>query len=122
MTPLNYTPEQTDQIKIMYLANPTRETVKALAAQFGRTPSSIMAKLTKEQVYKPRALVSTPKRVMLKADMVAEISKHLEVSEELLESLAKASAIALQAVLSGLSRAKREGLASTEGANAAELG
>ena len=41
----NYTEEMVNDMTTQYTANPTRETVDALAEQFGKTTRSIIAKL-----------------------------------------------------------------------------
>lgn len=97
----NYSPEVTKALVEAYTATPTPETVEALATQFGKSVRSIVAKLSKEGVYKAKAK-EAGKREMLKAEMVAEISKEIGVSEEVLESLEKATGPALMAVLKAL--------------------
>ena len=44
----NYTDEMVSEMTTQYTANPTRETVDALANQFGKTTRSIIAKLSRE--------------------------------------------------------------------------
>lgn len=95
---VNYTPEMTATIVEGFKAGKTPE---ALAAEVGRTLRSVIAKLSREGVYKA-AEKATGKREMLKAEMVAEISKEIGVSEEVLESLEKATGPALMAVLKAL--------------------
>lgn len=104
-TVTNYTDEQTQDLKATYLAEPTKATVEALAAKYGKTVRSVVAKLAKEQVYKAKDK-EAGKRTMLKAEMVGEISTILNVPEEVLESLEKATGPALMAVLTGLRQAK----------------
>ena len=94
----NYSPEVTKALIEGYTAG---ETVDALAAKYGKSIRSIVAKLSNEQVYKSKAK-EAGKREMLKAEMVAEISKEIGVSEEVLESLEKATGPALMAVLKAL--------------------
>ena len=48
----NYTDEMVEQMTAQYEANPTRETVDALAQTFGKTTRSIIAKLSREGIYK----------------------------------------------------------------------
>jgi hypothetical protein len=95
---VNYSPEQLETIKTGYAAG---ESVEALAAKIGKTARSVIAKLSKEGVYKSKAK-EAGKREMLKAEMVAAISKEIGVSEEALESLEKATGPALMAVLKAL--------------------
>lgn len=98
---VNYTAEQTAACREAYVANPTQETVEALAKQFGKTVRSMVAKLSKEGVYVAKGK-EPGKRVALKAEMVAEIAKLLGKTEEQMESLEKATGAALQAVLTVL--------------------
>lgn len=95
---INYTPEMTSTVVEGYKAG---KTVEALATEVGKTVRSVVAKLAKEGVYKPKGK-EAGKRAMLKAEMVAEISKEIGVSEEVLESLEKATGPALMAVLKAL--------------------
>ena len=46
----NYTEEMVAEMTKAYTDNPTRETVDALANQFGKTTRSIIAKLSREGV------------------------------------------------------------------------
>lgn len=97
----NYSPEVTEALVKAYVEAPTHETVVALAEKFGKSVNSIVAKLAREGVYKAKAK-EAGKREMLKAEMVAEISKEIGVAEETLESLEKATGPALMAVLRAL--------------------
>ena len=95
---VNYTPEATATIVEGYKAG---KAVEALAIETGKTVRSVIAKLSKEGVYKAKAK-EAGKREMLKAEMVAEISKEIGVPEETLESLEKATGPALMQVLKAL--------------------
>jgi molybdopterin converting factor small subunit len=95
---VNYSPEMTATIVEGFKAGKTPE---VLATEVGRTIRSVIAKLSREGVYKAAAK-EAGKREMLKAEMVAEISKEIGVSEEVLESLEKATGPALMAVLKAL--------------------
>lgn len=95
---VNYTPEMTATLIEGYKAG---EGVEALAQKVGRTARSVIAKLSREGVYKSPEKVAG-KREMRKSEMVAEISKEIGVSEEVLESLEKATGPALMAVLKAL--------------------
>ena len=95
---VNYTPEQTEKVKTDYLAGVT---VEDIATAIGKTVASVRAKLSKEGVYKAPAK-EAGKREMKKAEMVAAISIEIGVSEEVLESLEKATSPALMAVLKAL--------------------
>jgi molybdopterin converting factor small subunit len=95
---VNYTPEMTATVVEGFKAG---KTVEALATEVGRTVRSVIAKLSKEGVYKGKEKVAG-KREMLKAEMVAAISTEIGVAEEVLESLEKATGPALMAVLKAL--------------------
>jgi hypothetical protein len=94
----NYSEAQTERLKAGYAAG---EAVEALAAELGKTARSVIAKLSKEGVYKAKAK-EAGKREMLKAEMVAEIAKLVGASEEQIESLEKATGPALMFVLKAL--------------------
>ena len=49
--PKNYTDEMVAQMTEAYTANPTRETVDALAKQLGKSVRSIIAKLSRNNFY-----------------------------------------------------------------------
>ncbi len=99
---VNYTEEMTKELVAAYVTAPTDETVKAFAEKFGRTVRSIVAKLSREGVYKAKAKETAGKREMLKAEMVEEIAKALGVNSEKVESLEKATGPALKLVLAAL--------------------
>jgi hypothetical protein len=95
---VNYTPEMTATLVEGFKAG---ESVEVLATKVGRTVRSVIAKLSKEGVYKGKEKTAG-KREMLKAEMVAAISTEIGVAEEVLESLEKATGPALMAVLKAL--------------------
>ena len=76
----NYTEEMVVSMTEQYNANPTRETVDSLAKEFGKTTRSIIAKLSREGIYKaqPRT-TKTGEPVISKAQYVSAISAHFEV-------------------------------------------
>ena len=76
----NYTDEMVNTMTEQYNANPTRETVDVLAQQFGKTTRSIIAKLSREGIYKaqPRT-TKTGEPVISKAQYVSAINTHFEV-------------------------------------------
>lgn len=97
---VNYTPEQVQELVTEYQAGTT---VEALAERFGKTTRSIVAKLSREGVYESKAKVAQAKR-MPKDLLVAGIAERCGVSEEVVDSLEKATAVALTAVLEALMR------------------
>jgi len=78
----NYTEEMVDAMVADYQANPTPDTVAALATEFNKSTRSIVAKLVREGVYKaqPRA-VAAKVAVVRKADLVATINEALGVEQ-----------------------------------------
>lgn len=99
---INYTPELTTEIVAKYTAGTAVETI---ATEAGRTVRSVVAKLSKEGVYVSKKSQLAGKREMLKAEMVTEISTLVNVPEEILESLEKATGPALRIVLEALRKA-----------------
>ena len=98
---VNYTEAQTTELVQAYVATPTDETVKSFAEKFGKTTRSIVAKLAKEKVYVSKAK-EAGKRDMLKSEMITKIATLVGKSEEQLESLEKATGVALRAVIEAL--------------------
>lgn len=94
----NYSEAQVEALKSGYAAG---ETVEALAMKLGKSARSIVAKLSKEGVYKTKAK-EAGKREMLKSEMVTEIASFVGASEEQVESLEKATGPALMFVLRAL--------------------
>lgn len=91
---MNYTAEMTAKAVEMYTAG---EAVEAIATALGRTTRSVIAKLSREGVYKSKAEAKAEKRVT-KADLVAKIAEAVEVEPAKLESLEKATHEALELV------------------------
>ena len=98
----NYTEEMVDAMVADYQANPTPDTVAALATEFNKSTRSIVAKLVREGVYKaqPRA-VAAKVAVVRKADLVATINEALGVE---LETLSKASKADLEVLVAAVSK------------------
>ena len=76
----NYTEEMVAEMTKAYAENPTRDTVDALAQQFGKTTRSIIAKLSREGVYQaqPRTTKSG-EPVVSKAELVSLIASHFDI-------------------------------------------
>ena len=76
----NYTDEMVNEMTTQYTANPTRETVDALAKDMGKTVRSIIAKLSREGVYiaQPRTTKSG-EPVISKSELVAQINEHFGI-------------------------------------------
>jgi transposase-like protein len=94
----NYTPEQTAQIVADYEQG---HTVEQIAEALGKSTRSIVAKLSREGVYKAKTKTAGGTRVR-KADLVDQIAAKLGVAPEVVESLEKATHDTLEQVLAGL--------------------
>lgn len=94
----NYTPEQTAQIVADYEQG---YTVEQIAESLGKSTRSIVAKLSREGVYRAKTKAVGATRVR-KADMVDQIAECLGVAPEVVESLEKATHESLEQVLAGL--------------------
>lgn len=100
---VNYTPEQTARLIADYTANPTKDTVAALATAFGKTTKSVVAKLVREGVYKKAEKVAkdgTP--VVHKNELVQKIADEIGVTSDKLDGLEAAPKNALKLILSAL--------------------
>ena len=96
----NYTEEMVVSMTEQYNANPTRETVDSLAKEFGKTTRSIIAKLSREGIYKaqPRT-TKTGEPVISKAQYVSAINSHFEVEMPTLVKAGKQDLAKLAEVL-----------------------
>lgn len=88
---VNYTAEQTAEILAMYAEG---KTVEQIAEATKRSVRSVVAKLSRECVYKSKAEAKTEKR-QTKADLVAAIATALAVDVAEFETFEKASREAL---------------------------
>tara|TARA_X000001382_G_scaffold46418_1_gene31372 strand:- start:569 stop:922 length:354 start_codon:yes stop_codon:yes gene_type:complete len=96
----NYSDEVVAQMTEQYVANPTRETVDALAQEFGKSVRSIIAKLSREGVYVAQPKVTkTGEPVVRKAELVALIEENFGIE---VPSLVKASKADLQRLIDSL--------------------
>ena len=79
-TAKNYTDEMVSQMVETYEASPTRDTVEQLAEDLGKTTRSIIAKLSREGVYKaqPRTTKSG-EPVVSKQQYVDAITAHFNI-------------------------------------------
>lgn len=103
----NYTPEMTAKMVAEYSANPSSETVKVLAEQFGKTVKSVIAKLSREGVYKPKEYVTKTGEKPVKKDAHADaIGAILRLSEGEIDSLTKANKSALAKIFAALANSK----------------
>ena len=101
MATANYTEQQTKEMVAQYEDAPTKETVVAIAEKLGKNTRSVIAKLSREGVYK--AQPRTTKRgepVVLKQELVNIIQEHF--GDEF-PSLVKASKVDLQKLIDKIS-------------------
>ena len=98
----NYTDEMVSEMTEQYVANPTRETVDALADQFGKTTRSIIAKLSREGVYvaQPRTTKSG-EPVISKSELVSTLEAHFGIE---MPTLVKAGKQDLQRLVDAISQ------------------
>ena len=93
---VNYTPEQTVQMVADYQAGVTVETI---AQNLGKTVRSVVAKLSREKVYKAKTYVSKTGEPVVKKDAHAEANGAIVgMPENDIESLTKANKIALMKI------------------------
>ena len=97
-TKTNYTPEQTEQLVQGYKEGLTVET---LALQLGKSTRSVVAKLSREGVYKAKGKTTNPARVK-KADLVDVLAYRCGVPAEIFESLEKANHDVLETLVARL--------------------
>jgi transposase-like protein len=96
MKTVNYTPEQTAQIVADYQAGVT---VEAIALALGKSARSIVAKLSREKVYKKKEYVTKSGETVIKKDEVSDyIGQALGLNEADVTSLTKANKTALKAI------------------------
>lgn len=97
---VNYTPEQTAQLIAGYADGTTVET---LAATFGKSVRSIVAKLSREGVYKKKEYTTKTGEKPVKKDAHADaIGAILRLTEPETESLTKANKTALEKIFKAL--------------------
>lgn len=96
----NYTPEQVQLMVEQYVQGVG---VEQIAEGLGKSVRSIVAKLSREGVYKPKTKVGTAQRVT-KASLVEQISMLVGKTSEQMESLEKANQDVLVALLQHIRR------------------
>lgn len=100
---VNYTPEMTAKMVADYVANPEQTTVETLAAEMGKTVRSIVAKLSREKVYKAKERTTKTGEAIVKKDETADaIGAILKLTEADVTSLTKANKTALKAIFAAL--------------------
>lgn len=101
---VNYTAEQTVAIVTAYQQG---ETVEALAEQFQKSVRSIVAKLSREGVYKKKEYTTKNGEKVVKKDAHADaIGAILGLPENDVESLTKCNKAALRAIFEALAASK----------------
>lgn len=98
---MSYTEELTELLIEEYKADPTRATVDRLAEEHGKSPRSIIAKLSSAGVYQaPPRLSKSGEAITRKEDLVSEIGNWFGIE---IPSLAKAGKLDLQKLHKALS-------------------
>lgn len=101
---VNYTEADTLALVQRYQAG---ETVETLAEAFARSTRSIVAKLSREGVYKKKEYVGKTGEKPVKKDVHADaIGAILRLPENDIESLTKANKSALKAIFEALANSK----------------
>ena len=101
MATANYTEAMTEKMVAQYTANPSRDTVDAIANELGKNARSVIAKLSREGVYKAQPRVTkSGEPVVRKAELLAQIQDTLGKE---FPSLVKASKADLQRLLDTIS-------------------
>lgn len=102
---VNYTPEQTTQLVEAYQAGTP---IEQIAQLLQKTTRSVVAKLSREGVYKSVRATTQPQRVR-KAELVDQLAQHCAVPCELFESLEKANYEVLELLLASLQKTSQPG-------------
>jgi len=101
---VNYTPEQTAQMLVDYSSGVT---VESIAESLGKTVRSVVAKLSREGVYRKKEYVSKTGEKPVKKDAHADaIGAILKLSEGEIDSLTKANKSALKTIFEALANSK----------------
>jgi len=99
-TNTNYTEKMVTTMHEVYTAEPTRDSVEALAKTFGKSTRSIIAKLSREGIYIPmERKTKTGEPIVRKAELVAQIESYFE---DEMPSLVKATKADLQKLVEKL--------------------
>lgn len=101
---VNYTPEQTAKMVADYRAGAT---VEAIAQEMGKSVRSIVAKLSREKVYKAKEYKTKTGQPVVRKDAHADaIGAVLNLTEAETESLTKANKTALEKIFKALANSK----------------
>lgn len=101
---VNYTPEQTTKMVADYLAGVS---TAEIAETLGKSVRSVVAKLSREGVYKKKEYKTKTGEAVVKKDAHADaIGAILRLPENDIESLTKANKSALKAIFDALANSK----------------
>jgi response regulator RpfG family c-di-GMP phosphodiesterase len=101
---VNYTPEQTTKMVADYTQGVT---VEAIAHELSKTVRSVIAKLSREGVYKAKEYKTKTGEAVQKKDETADaIGAVLKMSEGEIDSLTKANKTALKKIWEALANSK----------------
>ena len=104
MKTVNYTPEQTLAMVADYQSGVS---VEQIAETLGKTVRSVVAKLSREKVYKAKEYISKTGEKPVKKDTHADaIGAILRMPENDIESLTKANKNALKMIFDALANSK----------------
>lgn len=108
--PENYSPEVTAELVQAYKeSDKSDDTIKGLAERFGKTTRSIVAKLSRENVYEKKTYKTKSGGVPVsKEQHVLAIAAFMGVSPDKLESLEKANKTVLQLLEAALKRSAQD--------------
>jgi hypothetical protein len=96
---MNYTNDLTTYIVEEYKSNPSTKTVDKLADELGKSPKSIIGKLSREGVYQRAIYTSkTGETPVTKMELVSNIAENLDIEIEDLVGLDKIPKAALKAL------------------------
>jgi response regulator RpfG family c-di-GMP phosphodiesterase len=102
--PVNYTAEQTSSMVDSYINGATVETI---AQSLGKSVRSVVAKLSREGVYKAKVRTTKTGEPVQKKDETADaIGAVLKMTESEIESLTKANKTALVKIWTALANSK----------------
>ena len=88
---MNYNEQTTQYLLEKYSADPTRQTVEALAEELSRSVKSIIGKLSREGVYRREIYkTKTGELPVTKVEIVSDIADNLRIEVESLSGLEKA--------------------------------
>jgi len=107
----NYTTQETVELVEAYQAAESdeerEEVIDYFKQKLGKSKRSIIAKLSNEQIYQARRYRTKTGEIPVKKEvLVAKIATHLEVNEEIIESLENANKHTIKLLLAKLEECK----------------